>query len=238
MLAENPTSPKKTILGIQTGVGGITQSMNVLEHSGDGWVGCSPGWMDPISYSCRGGEKRAHCAPILCRRKFRGWDEAWVGSRRPAGCMHQLACTCCTWGSDKWPGIFPCLAWSLLGKQQAIALDTLKSWPVGLQLRWSSTDLFAEFQAPFYCFLNGKTKQLLSPPKTFYTARKKLCMCKLEISSCTDRTALAGRSWDLVRFHSQVENKGWFGTRQTQLHTVGRVGVGGQEGDSEHGSGG
>lgn len=36
MLAENPTSPKKTILWIKTGVGGIIQSMNVPDHSGDG----------------------------------------------------------------------------------------------------------------------------------------------------------------------------------------------------------
>lgn len=37
-------------------------------------------------------------------------------------------------GGDKWPSTFPCLDWSLLGKQQAVALDAQRSRAVAVQL--------------------------------------------------------------------------------------------------------
>lgn len=46
---------------------------------------------------------------------------------RPSGCMHQLACTCGIWGSDKWPTVFSCLIQSHLGKQQGRAGNARKS---------------------------------------------------------------------------------------------------------------
>lgn len=92
---------------------------------------------------------RACCALI----SGRSCDEAWMGRSGPAGCMHQLACICCTWGSDKWPSALPCLGRSLLGKQQADALDAQRSRAAGLQLSAGLPLAFLKSQAPSDCFL-------------------------------------------------------------------------------------
>lgn len=152
MPAMSPNSPERPWTWIN-GLRGITQSISTLEHGGDGWVGSNLRRVDLTTYSGGGGGKEAHSALISVKGKPRGLD-AGMGQAGAdlTSCMHQLACICCTWGSDKWPTAFSCLVQSHLGKQQAVAEDARKSWAVGLQ---SSMGLLLSFLQNFKHYLTA-----------------------------------------------------------------------------------